>query len=137
MAVKVRQGGQWVEVSTGGQGPAGPPGPPGSDGGSGTPGPQGSPGNDGADGTDGSPGPPGPSGVAGLQISETAPTSPTPSEGDLWWESDTGALYVYYNDGNSSQWVAVAQGPSGSPGPPGSSTANMYPYTTSNWNMGF
>ena len=133
MAVKVRQGGQWVEVSTGGQGPAGPPGPPGSDGGSGTPGPPGSPGNDGTDGTDGSPGPPGPSGVAGLQISETAPTSPAPSEGDLWWESDTGALYVYYNDGNSSQWVAVAQGPAGSPGPPGS--ANLYPYTMPNWNI--
>ena len=32
MAVKVRQGGQWVEVSTGGQGPAGPPGPPGQSG---------------------------------------------------------------------------------------------------------
>tara|TARA_E500000331_G_scaffold331859_1_gene354548 strand:+ start:3138 stop:3548 length:411 start_codon:yes stop_codon:yes gene_type:complete len=133
MAVKVRQGGQWVEVSTGGQGTAGPPGPPGSDGGSGTPGPPGSPGNDGADGTDGSPGPPGPSGVAGLEISETAPTSPAPSEGDLWWESDTGALYVYYNDGNSSQWVAVAQGPAGSPGPPGS--ANLYPYTMPNWNI--
>jgi len=107
MAVKVRQGGQWVEVSTGGSGPAGPPGPPGSDGGSGTPGP------------DGPPGPSGPPGVASLQISETAPTSPTPSEGDMWWESDTGTLYVYYNDGNSSQWVAVAQGPSGSDGPPG------------------
>ena len=107
MAVKVRQGGQWVEVSTGGSGPAGPPGPPGSDGGSGTPGP------------DGPPGPAGPPGVASLQISETAPTSPTPSEGDMWWESDTGTLYVYYNDGNSSQWVAVAQGPAGSDGPPG------------------
>ena len=105
MSVKVRENGQWVTVSAG----SGPAGTPGSD------------------------GPPGPSGVAGLQISETPPTSPTPSEGDLWWESDTGALYVYYNDGNSSQWVAVAQGPSGSPGAPGSS--HLYPYTTPNWNL--
>jgi hypothetical protein len=26
----------------------------------------------------------------------------------LWWESDTGILYVNYYDGNSTQWVAIA-----------------------------
>ena len=35
--------------------------------------------------------------------SDTAPSNPT--DGDLWWNSDNGELKVYYNDGNSSQWV--------------------------------
>jgi hypothetical protein len=25
----------------------------------------------------------------------------------LWWNSELGVMYVYYNDGNSSQWVPV------------------------------
>lgn len=33
--------------------------------------------------------------------------------GDLWWDNDSGALYIYYFDGSSSQWVAVL--PSGLP----------------------
>jgi len=33
----------------------------------------------------------------------TAPTSP--SVGDRWVDSDDGICYVYYNDGNSSQWI--------------------------------
>ena len=28
-----------------------------------------------------------------------------PSEGNLWYNAEDGRLYVYYNDGNSSQWV--------------------------------
>jgi hypothetical protein len=28
-------------------------------------------------------------------------------DGDLWWESDTGNLYVYYDDGSTQQWVQV------------------------------
>jgi hypothetical protein len=31
----------------------------------------------------------------------------TPNSGDLWWNSLDGQLYVYYNDGNSSQWVVA------------------------------
>ena len=27
--------------------------------------------------------------------------------GDLWWSGDNGRLYIYYNDGNSSQWVSA------------------------------
>ena len=26
----------------------------------------------------------------------------------MWWESDTGILWIYYNDGNTSQWVQAA-----------------------------
>jgi hypothetical protein len=38
-----------------------------------------------------------------LTISDNAPANET--RGDLWWESDTGKLKIYYDDGNSSQWV--------------------------------
>ena len=41
-------------------------------------------------------------------IGETPPASPV--EGDLWWNSsdDSGRLYVYYEDANSSQWVEAS-----------------------------
>tara|TARA_B100001142_G_scaffold124103_3_gene126012 strand:- start:8818 stop:11175 length:2358 start_codon:yes stop_codon:yes gene_type:complete len=41
--------------------------------------------------------------VANASIQDTAPGSAT--IGDLWWESDTGRLKIYYNDTDSSQWV--------------------------------
>ena len=28
-----------------------------------------------------------------------------PSDGDLWFDTDKGILYVFYDDGNSGQWV--------------------------------
>ena len=36
-------------------------------------------------------------------VSAIAPASP--QVGQLWWDSVGGQLYVWYNDGNSSQWV--------------------------------
>jgi hypothetical protein len=48
-------------------------------------------------------------GGGGVTVAATAP-SPA-SDGDLWWNSNEGELYLYYNDGTSSQWVAAA-GPS-------------------------
>jgi hypothetical protein len=42
-------------------------------------------------------------------VSDTAPTITIP--GFLWWDSENGSLYVYYQDENSSQWVEAA--PSG------------------------
>jgi hypothetical protein len=44
--------------------------------------------------------------VPAISISDAVPTG-TVSSGDLWWESDTGRLKIYYNDGSSSQWVDV------------------------------
>jgi DNA-binding phage protein len=41
-----------------------------------------------------------------LSVSGTAPTSP--SNGDLWWNSDSGSLFIYYTDGTSNQWVDVS-----------------------------
>jgi hypothetical protein len=40
-----------------------------------------------------------------LTISDTPPG--TPSVGDLWWDSTDGTLYIYYDDGDSSQWVVT------------------------------
>jgi hypothetical protein len=53
----------------------------------------------------------------GTTVSETAPSSPT--AGQMWWNSTTGILYIYYDD----FWVeAVAGvvGPTGPEGPAGS-----------------
>ena len=77
---------------TGPAGPTGPTGPEGPQGPKGDTGPQGPPGVDGTGGTGG-----------GLIVSDTPPVGKP--DGTLWWESDTGNLYVRYNDGNSSQWV--------------------------------
>ncbi len=40
---------------------------------------------------------------AAVTISTTAPGSPT--VGALWWDETNATMYVYYNDGDSSQWV--------------------------------
>jgi hypothetical protein len=48
------------------------------------------------------------SGGASVTISTTAPGSP--SAGDLWFNSENGTLYVYYDDGDSQQWVAPDNG---------------------------
>jgi hypothetical protein len=42
-------------------------------------------------------------GGGGAEISETAPSDP--DAGDLWWDSTSGTLKIYYDDGNSAQWV--------------------------------
>jgi hypothetical protein len=44
-------------------------------------------------------------GSSSITTSDTAPISP--SDGDLWYETDTGRTLVYYADGTSSQWVEV------------------------------
>jgi hypothetical protein len=59
-------------------------------------------------------------GGASVSVGDTPPASPT--DNSLWWETDTAALFIYYNDGTTSQWVSVggAQGPTGPAGPAGS-----------------
>ena len=49
---------------------------------------------------------PGGGGGVSVTISDTPPASP--AVGALWWESDTGLLYIRFNDGTSSQWVIAA-----------------------------
>jgi len=38
-----------------------------------------------------------------VSVSDTPPASPLDNQ--LFWESDTGRLFIRYNDGNSAQWV--------------------------------
>ena len=47
-------------------------------------------------------------GGASVTVSDSAPGSP--SNGDLWFKSDVGELYVYYTDGSSNQWVEASGG---------------------------
>lgn len=88
-----------VEISTIDQVVIGPPGPPGED------------------GTDGLDGPPGTT-----YIGDDGPAAPI--AGQLWWESDLGQLLIWYDDGNSAQWVSASTpGPAGPPGPVSTATA--------------
>lgn len=50
----------------------------------------------------------GSTGGASTTVSDTAPSNP--SAGDFWYNSSTLGLFIYYNDGNSSQWVQVSGG---------------------------
>lgn len=43
--------------------------------------------------------------ISGVLIGDVPP--PNPANNQLWWESDTGFLFLYYNDGNSIQWVQI------------------------------
>lgn len=107
-------------IQTGPPGPPGPVGPPGPQGKPGPPGATG-PAGVGAQGPPGPTGPIGPKGDQGLQGPPGAAgsgvrtfTQATPPaggvDGDFWWEDDTGILYLFYNDGTSSQWVAIGGG---------------------------
>lgn len=49
------------------------------------------------------------SNIASTKIQATKPA--TANAGDLWWDSDTGTLYLYYVDSNSAQWVAATSDP--------------------------
>ncbi len=55
-------------------------------------------------------------GGASVEVSDTEPANP--SEGDLWWDSstDSGQLYIYYVDANSSQWVEASPSSGGGGG---------------------
>ena len=49
-----------------------------------------------------------PTGGGGATVTTDDTEPSTPSDGDLWWKSDEGQLKVYYDDGDSSQWVDAA-----------------------------
>ena len=44
-------------------------------------------------------------GGSSITIGDTPPANP--QTGAMWWDSVGGNLYVWYNDGNSSQWVVA------------------------------
>jgi len=45
-------------------------------------------------------------GGASVDVADTAPTTPT--SGNLWLNTETGKLYIYIDDGTSSQWIEPA-----------------------------
>jgi hypothetical protein len=44
--------------------------------------------------------------VGGASIG-TAPPAGVKMQGQLWWDSDSGDTFIWYNDGDSSQWVQI------------------------------
>ena len=44
-------------------------------------------------------------GLTNVPTTTSPPTTPTPEDGNLWYNSEDGRLYIYYVDANSSQWV--------------------------------
>ena len=53
-------------------------------------------------------------GGGGASVSTASTIPQSPNNGDLWYNSEDGSLYVYFNDGSSSQWVQVVN-PFGTP----------------------
>lgn len=45
-------------------------------------------------------------GGGSISVGPTAPS--TPVQGDLWWDSIGGTMYIYYIDGTSNQWVIAS-----------------------------
>jgi hypothetical protein len=62
-------------------------------------------------------------GGASLTIADIPPTA---TAGALWWDSSSGQLFVGYNDGSSTQWVAAVNQPgaTGATGPAGATGPN-------------
>ena len=46
---------------------------------------------------------------SGAYVGSTPPTNPY--VGQFWWSNETGALFIYYFDGSSSQWVPANPSP--------------------------
>ncbi|ATV46325.1 hypothetical protein [Lake Baikal phage Baikal-20-5m-C28] len=61
-------------------------------------------------------------------VSATAPVAPEAHPGTIWFNTNDGKLYVYYDDGNSLQWVqpmSPSVGGSGGGGGSGSGTVSV------------
>ena len=66
---------------------------------------------------------------ASVSTDDNAPS--TPSDGDLWWDSVNGRLNVYYDDGNTSQWIDTSSNGI----LPNTGTQNAFLFQTKNWNI--
>lgn len=116
----VNNANSWVEVAQ----LFGPPGPPGPTG------PRGLqsivPGPTGPTGPAGPFGPPGPRGDAVIGTNPTFPENPI--NGDFWFNTTTGVAAIYYDDGDSQQWIEMGNiGPTGPTGPSGGPTGPVGP----------
>lgn len=61
---------------------------------------------------------------SGVYIGDNPPANPV--QGQLWWNATTGLTFIYYNDGNSSQWVQFNEGPA---------VADPYPLNAANMQL--
>lgn len=115
------QGAQGLQGITGSQGTQGQQGITGSQGTQGNQGITGA-GAQGAQGIQGQQGIQGAQGIQGVKGTKvTALDTPplSPSVNDFWWDATYGVLMVYYDDGNSQQWVSAMSGISGIQGAQG------------------
>src|SRR5215467_11903853 len=74
---------------------------------------------EGPEGPPGPPGPPGPGGGGLIVIASPQPPD-DPEPNTIWIESDTGSTFIWYDDGDSQQWVQIG----------GSSATLFQPSTT-------
>lgn len=96
---------------------SGPPGPEGPQGPTGPTGPS-------VTGPTGPTGATGATGSAAFFVSATTPTNPL--DGDGWFNSATAVTAIYYDDGDSAQWVEAGNsGPTGPTGPRGPAGGNV------------
>ena len=77
-------------------------------------------------------------GGANCTISETPP-SPA-EDGDLWWDSVSTNLFIYYDDGDSQQWVEASPGGGGGAGegepfPEAPLDGQQYARQNANWSV--
>lgn len=65
--------------------------------------------------------------AAGISASTTVDDAPpvSPNQGELWFDVTSGVLYVYYNDGTSTQWVQPTSVQYGIGGGGGGSPTNL------------
>ena len=92
----------------------------------------------GADGAQGPPGADGADGANGVAIDFIQNTTPTGTgtssipAGALWFHTNSGIQYTYFNDGNTYQWVqeTLPLGPQGPQGANGTNTVNGSTATT-------
>ncbi len=102
------QGIQGVTGFTGSQGIQGVTGFVGSQGIQGVTGFVGSQGIQGVTGFVGSRGVTGFTGSQGFNTQTVATPPSAPNNGDMWFDTESGTIKVYYNDGDTSQWVTAA-----------------------------
>jgi hypothetical protein len=73
------------------------------------------------------------SGGGGASVS-TGPNPPaTSASGDLWFNTNTGIMYVYYLDEDSSQWVDVRPGGGGGIGEEAPNDGRQYGRQNGTW----
>ena len=70
-------------------------------------------------------------GGGGADIAVSSTPSGSPSDGDLWYDTNSGQTFIYLNDGNSSQWVPLNSGLVGAAGAVGQGFADYNDSATS------